>query len=505
MLRLPSLWLALISHLPALQVVLPMAAAPICALWGRGTGAWALATTVCWLAVGIAVLLLRQVQAVGTLSYAMGGWAAPWGIEYRVDALNAFMLLLVSGIGAVVMTFARQAVVERRVRLPIEKHAWFYATYLLCLTGLLGITITGDAFNLFVFLEISSLSSYALISVGRDRRALTAAYQYLIMGTIGATFILIGIGYLYVLTGTLNMQDLARRLPAVAHTRTVHAAFAFLTVGIGLKLAMFPLHLWLPNAYAYGPSVVTAFLAATATKVSVYVLLRIFFTLFGTVFSFGTMQLNWVLLPLALAGIISASLVAIFQNNVKRMLAYSSLAQIGYMLLGISLVSVTGLTAAIVHLFNHALMKGALFLALGCVSFRIGSAKLEDIAGLGRSMPWTMAAFTLGGLSLIGVPLTAGFISKWYLVLGLLQRGWWPVAVLVLLASLLALIYIWRVVEVAYFRLPPDGREPPREAPLFLLIPTWTLALANLYFGLDTTLSVGMAQRAAELLLGTGS
>ena len=292
MLRPPSLWLALISHLPALQVVLPMAAAPICALWRRGAGAWALATTVCWLAFGIAVLLLRQVQAVGTLSYAMGGWAAPWGIEYRVDALNAFVLLFVTGIGAVVMTFARQAVVERRVRLPIEKHAWFYATYLLCLTGLLGITITGDAFNLFVFLEISSLSSYALISVGRDRRALTAAYQYLIMGTIGATFILIGIGYLYVLTGTLNMEDLARRLPAVAHTRTVHAAFAFLTVGIGLKLAMFPLHLWLPNAYAYGPSVVTAFLAATATKVSVYVLLRIFFTLFGATFSFGTLQLD---------------------------------------------------------------------------------------------------------------------------------------------------------------------------------------------------------------------
>jgi multicomponent Na+:H+ antiporter subunit D len=251
--------------------------------------------------------------------------------------------------------------------------------------------------------------------------------------------------------------------------------------------------------------VVTAFLAATATKVSVYVLLRIFFTLFGAPFSFGTLQLDWVLLPLALAGIVTASLVAIFQNNVKRMLAYSSLAQIGYMLLGISLVSVTGLTAAIVHLFNHALMKGALFLALGCISFRIGSAKLEDMAGLGRSMPWTMAAFTLGGLSLVGVPMTAGFISKWYLVLGILQRGWWPVAVLVLLTSLLALIYIWRVVEAAYFRLPPNGREPPREAPLFLLIPTWTLALANLYFGLDTTLNVGTARRAAELLLGTGS
>ncbi len=495
----------MISHLPAVQIVLPLMAAPVCALWRRGVIAWALATVVCWLTFGIAVLLLRQVQTGGVLSYAMGGWPAPWGIEYRVDALSAFMLLIVAGIGAVVLSFARQAVVARRIRLPPEKHAWFYTTYLLCLTGLLGIVVTGDAFNLFVFLEISSLSSYVLISIGRDRRALTAAYQYLIMGTIGATFILIGIGYLYVMTGTLNMQDLAQRLPAVAGTRTVRVAFAFLTVGIGLKLAMFPLHLWLPNAYAYGPSVVTALLAATATKVSVYALLRFFFTIFGASFSFATMQLNRVLLPLALIGIVSASLVAIFQNNVKRMLAYSSLAQIGYILLGISLASVTGLTAAIVHLFNHALIKATLFLALGCVSLRIGSARIEQMAGLGQAMPWTMAAFVIGGLSLIGIPLTAGFISKWYLVLAVLQLGWWPVAALLLVTSLLALIYVWRVVEAAYFRPLPDGRTPPREAPLLLLLPTWTLALANLYFGIDTSLNLGMARRAALLLLGTGS
>ena len=400
------------------------------------------------------------------------------------------------------MAFARP-VVEQRIRMPVRKQPWFYATYLLCLTGLLGMIVTGDAFNVFVFLEISSLSSYALISIGRDRRALTAAYQYLIMGTIGATFILIGIGFLYVMTGTLNMADLAARLPAVADTRTVHAAFAFLTIGISLKLALFPLHLWLPNAYAYAPSAVTAFLAATATKVAIYVLLRFFFTIFGAQFSFGTMRLDAILLPLALAGIFSASVVAIFQTNVKRMLAYSSVAQIGYMILGISLVSVTGLTAAISHLFNHALMKGTLFMALGCVSFRIGGISLDRMAGVGRTMPWTMGAFVVGGLSLIGVPLTAGFVSKWYLILGALERGWWPVALLVLLTSLLAVVYIWRVVEVAYFQPAPKGRATG-EAPLTLLAPTWTLALANLYFGLDTSLNVGVARRAAETLLGVG-
>ena len=490
----------MIAHLPALQVVIPLVAAPLCALLPAGRPVWLLALTTNGLALLIAALLLNQVLASGPISYAMGGWAVPWGIEYRVDALNAYLLLIVAAIGTVVMAFARP-IVERRIRLPEYKQPWFYTAYLLCLTGLLGMTITGDAFNVFVFLEISSLSSYVLISIGRDRRALTAAYQYLIMGTIGATFILIGIGLLYVMTGTLNMADLAGRLPAVADTRTVRAAFAFLTLGVCLKLALFPLHLWLPNAYAYGPSVVTAFLAATATKVAIYVLLRFFFTIFGASFSFETMRLDRILLPLALVGIFSASVVAIFQTNVKRMLAYSSVAQIGYMILGISLVSVTGLTAGITHLFNHALMKGTLFMALGCVSFQVGAAKLERMAGVGRTMPWTMGAFVIGGLSLIGVPLTAGFISKWYLVLGALERGWWPVALLVLVTSLLAVIYIWRVVEVAYFKPAPEG-QVVREAPLALLIPTWTLALANLYFGLDTSLNAGVARLAAQSLLG---
>ena len=490
----------MIAHLPALQVVIPLISAPLCALLPAGRTVWLAAMTASWLAFLMAALLLNQVLAHGPISYLMGSWPVPWGIEYRVDALNAYMLLIVAGIGAIVMTFGR-VIVESRIRLPENKQPWFYTAYLLCLTGLLGITITGDAFNVFVFLEISSLSSYVLISIGRDRRALTAAYQYLIMGTIGATFILIGIGLLYVMTGTLNMGDLAARIPAVADTRTVRAAFAFLTIGVSLKLALFPLHLWLPNAYAYAPSVVTAFLAATATKVAVYVLLRFFFTIFGAKFSFEAMQLDKVLLPLALVGIFSASVVAIFQTNVKRMLAYSSVAQIGYMILGISLVSVTGLTAGISHLFNHALMKGALFMALGCVSFRVGAAELDRMAGVGRAMPWTMGAFVIGGLSLIGVPLTAGFVSKWYLIVGALEKGWWPVAVLVLVTSLLAVIYIWRVVEVAYFKPAPEGRVV-REAPLALLVPTWALALANLYFGLDTSLNAGVARLAAQSLLG---
>ncbi len=487
------------AHLPILPVILPLIAAALCLLLPWARAAWLLAGATTWAVFALAAALIHRVLDQGSLVYALGGWPAPWGIEYRVDALNALVLLVVTGIGAVVMLYARRSV-EREV--PRSRIPLFYVAYLLALAGLLGITLTGDAFNLFVFLEISSLASYILIAQGPDRRSLTAAFRYLVMGTIGATFILMGVGFLYMVTGTLNLYDLAARLDGVEANRTVRAGFAFLTVGLSLKLALFPLHLWLPNAYAFAPNVVSAFLAATATKVALYALVRFLFTVFGAQDVFQNVPLGTVFLALALAAVFSGSFVAIFQDELKRMLAYSSVAQIGYMVLGLSFASVTGLTATVVHLFNHALMKGALFLAVGCLAYRIGATRMEAIAGLGHRMPWTFGAFAVAGVSLIGLPPTAGFISKWYLVSGALELGWWPVAVLILLASLLALVYIGRVLEAAYFRKPSVAEELQAEAPVALLAPTWLLAGANLYFGLDTRLSAGVAGEAARALLG---
>jgi multicomponent Na+:H+ antiporter subunit D len=489
------------AHLPVLQVVVPLIGALLAALVRRGTTAWALALVVSWLMPLIAVALLAQVLASGPVSYHLGGWAPPWGIEYRVDLLNAFILVLVSGIGAAMMPFARRSVAAE---IDEDQQAWFYATYLLCLAGLLGITVTGDAFNIFVFLEISSLATYVLIALGKDRRALVAAYQYLIMGTIGATFYVIGIGLLYLVTGSLNILDIAARLgPAAAESsRPVLAALAFLTVGISLKLALFPLHLWLPNAYAYAPSFATAFLAATATKVAVYVLLRLFFSVFGIAIGFESLPVSEVMLALSLAAMVIASLLAIFEHDVKRMLAYSSLAQIGYITLGISLANQAGLTGGIVHLFNHAVMKGALFLVLGAIVFRIGSVRLADLAGIGRQMPLTMAAFVVAGLAIIGAPGTVGFVSKWYLAVGAFQKGWWPLVFVILASSMLAVVYIGRVVEVAWFREPSALAQKAEDPPLSMLAPVLALALATIYFGFDTQASAGIAAQAAQSLLG---
>ena len=485
-------------HLPALQVVLPLLAAPLCAVFRRGFLAWLITLVASWAAFAASIALLLRVLDQGVISYAMGGWAPPIGIEYRVDLINAFVLLVVSGVGAVIIPYARESVAAR---FNDTQQAWFYTMYLLALTGLLGVTITGDAFNIFVFLEISSLASYVMIAMGRDRRCLTAAYQYLIMGTVGATFIVIGVGLLWAMTGTLNLYDLTQRLPEIQNTRPVLAALAFLTVGISLKLALFPLHLWLPNAYAYAPSVASAFLSGTATKVAIYLFLRFFYTVFGGEGFFETTPLPEILLLLSIIAMFAAAIVAVFQSNVKRMLAYSSVAQIGFITLGISYATETGLTGAMTHIINHAIMKAGLFLLIGGVMFRLGSVRIEDMAGIGRTMPLTMAGFVVLGLSLLGTPGTVGFISKWYLALAAVEQGQWWLVALIVVASVITMLYVGRVVEVAYFREPTEKVAQLREAPANLLVPAYVLVIAAVYFGLDTSLSVGLAQQAATLLL----
>jgi multicomponent Na+:H+ antiporter subunit D len=486
------------NHISLLLVLAPLIAAPVVAVLPRGRWPWAVAFTVAALCAALAGMQLWTVVHEGTISYELGGWAPLWGIEYRIDAVNAFMALIVAAIAAITLPYA---LLSSEREIPGEKIPLFYSAMLLCLAGLLGITQTGDIFNAFVFLEISSLSSYALISLGKKRQAFTAAYQYLIMGTIGATFYLIGVGLIYSQTGSLNMQDVASILPGVLHLKTVETGFAFIMIGIALKLALFPLHLWLPNAYTYAPSVVTVFLAATATKVAIYLMLRIFFTVFPSGFAMGT-PAEEVFIAAGIAGIIIASIYAIYQADVKRLLAYSSVAQIGYMALGIGFASAAGITAALIHLFNHALMKGALFMAIGAIIYRVDVCRMDQIHGLGRAMPWTFGAIVIGGLSLVGVPGTAGFISKWYLVTAALEQAAWISVAVILFGSLLAVVYIGKLIEALYFKPITDTGKVVSEAPVLLLVPTWSLVLANLYFGLDTTLTVGVAEKAAAVLGG---
>ena len=481
------------EHIAILQVVIPLVLAPLCLVIPRY--AWLIAFFGSLAALCCAIVILLAVLGVGDIFYVLGGWAPPWGISLHIDPLGGYILLLVTLVATLVVVWAHDSVSSE---IQEDQINLFWCMFLLCLTGSLGIVATGDAFNVFVFLEIASLSTYSLIALGRDRRALMASFQYLVMGTVGATFILISIGLLYMMTGTLNMVDLASRLPELRDTTTVQAAFAFLTVGVSLKIALFPLHQWLPNAYTYAPSTVTVFLAATSTKISLYVLLRFFYTVFGSGYAFDDLNVDYILLPLSILAIFVSSMIAVFQKDLKKILAYSSVAQIGYMTLGVALANSQGLTAAIVHMFNHGLIKGGLFLAVGGLCFRIGSTSLSDLRGAGRTMPWTMGAIVLGGCALIGVPLTAGFVSKWYLIVAALEKDMWYVALAILAASIIAATYVWRIVETLYFQ---EGDSAGREVPVYMLLPTWLLIAMLVWLGIDTDLTIGIAERAAQSLV----
>lgn len=493
----------LIRHLPVLVVLGPMIFAPICAAMPSWRISWAICLVVICASALFALGLVSEVAGGHSISYALGGWAPPLGIEFVVDGLNAPILLLVAVIGVLATVFALPTIMKE---IPEEKGSLFFAAYLLCFAGLMGVAVTGDAFNLFVFLEISSISTYVLVALGagRDRRALPAAFNYLIMGTIGATFYIIGVGFLYAATGSLNMGDIAQRLPEVADSKTVHAGFAFIVVGLGLKAAMFPLHQWLPNAYAYSPNFVTVFLSATATKVAFYALVRLLFSVYSPELDFQGMVFTWVLAPLAAIAAITCSFQAVFQTDIKRMLAYSSVAQVGYMLLGLSMASYEGLSAGLFHLMNHALMKGGLFMAVAGIALTLGSSQLKDFNGAARKAPWTAAALGICALSLVGVPLTAGFLSKVALFRAALLQDWWWVVVVLGISSVLAVLYAGRILETVFFKTPGPAQEQIKEAPLTLLIPLWILALANIYFGLDASFITTLTDGAASVAFSGG-
>jgi multicomponent Na+:H+ antiporter subunit D len=486
------------QHFPVLLIAIPLIAAPLLVLISQRRVVALLSIIVAWVVFAISVSLLGRVLVEGVIEYELGGWPSPYGIVYRIDSFNAFVMLFVSALGAIVLTYSPPSI---EVEIPKSKHYLFYVSYLLCVTGLLGMCVTGDLFNVFVFLEISSLSSYALISLGKSRRAPLAAFQYLILGTIGATVFLLGIGLLYQITGTLNMSEIAERLAASETPRAELVAFAFMTVGLCIKMAVFPLHTWLPNAYTYAPSVVTAFIAATSTKVSVYAFARMVYTIYKPEFAFETLPLDRALAILCLIGIFVASAAAIYQTNVKRLLAYSSVAQIGYMLLGIGLATEAGVAAGIVHMFNHALIKGGLFMVVGCFALRIGSVRIADLQGAAKTMPLTCFAWALGGLGLIGVPMTAGFVSKWMLLTATMEKGNWAIAILMLISSLLAVIYVWKVVEAIYFAEPSGKAKAAKEAPLVMLVPMYVVIIGTIVFGCWTVYSAELAQLAASDLL----
>jgi len=450
----------LIKNLPILVVLCPLMMSLFLVLISNAFISWILTLLTTVLTFILSILLFQEVQTHTYISYALGNWAPPLGIEYVIDKVSIIPIIIISSISLLSTIFSYKLMPFDVGQSSISK---VYSLWLLAIAGLIGLVTTGDAFNLFVFLEISSLASVALVAMGakKDKQALVAAYNYLIIGAVGATLYVIGVGLLYSITGTLNMEDLSNRVKEIDNNRALIAGFGFMITGIMVKAAVFPLHIWLPRAYSYAPSAVSVLLAATATKASLYILARILFSIFN----------------------ISDDLIIITLN------------------LAFSIGSKASIAAGFIHMFNHALIKGGLFMAITSIGYYLQKRiTINNLSGLGRQMPITFFCFILCSLSLAGLPLTAGFISKLYLIKATISsEGIW-IVFLILISSALSLIYLWKMIEVLW--LHENTKKIIINENPSVYISLLIITFLNIYFGLDASLIVNSSESAANTLMG---
>lgn len=494
--------MSLVRHFPVLIIVIPLFGSyltPIFWRWKKDlTEPTALIASA--LSSFMAISMSIQVLRSGPLTYEVGGWQPPWGIKIAVDYLSAYMISFITIVGFLIILYST----SYADKLISEKNKGiFFTLQLLLLGSLIGMAVTGDIFNLFVFLEIASLASYALVPIagkkGRPGR-FEASFRYLYMGAIASTFVLIGIGFLYMVTGTLTMSIISDQMAQarLEYPKLVLASLGFFVVGFSLKSALFPLHLWLPDAYAHAPLPVNALSSGLTIKVMAYALIRLFYTVYGINLLSSTILLSLLKLLASLA-IIVGSLYAIAQNDVVRILAYSSVSQMGYVILGASLGVQDGLTGGILHMLHHSVMKGTMLLAVGAVIYKTGKRDIRDLRGLGKTMPITMGAFSIAALSMVGIPPLTGFVSKWILLIGTVEAKSYASTFVILASSLLNAIYYLRLINYIHFKAPDEEKGPINEAPYAMLIPIAILGLAAIFLGLFASVPLKLITKAVTL------
>ena len=490
--------------LPVTMLFAALIAAGVGAVWPHAARWVAVAATAATTVVsGVA---LSRVLGGEVLTATLGGWAAPVGIGYRFDTLSGFIATLVAFMGLLVVLYPPRIGFGTAGERGVPVHA----LVLLVLTGLLGVTMSADLFNLFVFLEIYSIAAYALIALGGPLAAV-AAFRYLIIGTIGSSLYLLGVGFTYFTTGTLSMAGAGQVLGEIGDSPTLVAAIVLIVVGLATKMALFPLHVWLPDAHSHAPPAAAALLASVQVKVAAYALIRIVFDVTPDAF-LDRVPLLPILTWAGIGGVLFGSFLAIRQSDFKRMLAFSTVAQLGYIGIGIGLDNPVALVGALLLVLNHAFMKGTMFFVAGSVYAATGRKAIAQFAGLGRRMPWTMVGFTIAAVSMVGLPPTAGFFSKFYLVLGAADAAeggtaWaWVVAAVVVVSSILTLTYFLPVLEAVWFKPDPEGVDAPKvESGPLVTFPIAVLAVGLLVIGIvNVAIVTDVLEPVAVALTGGG-
>lgn len=486
-----------LSVIIPLFVIIPLAGAFLTSLAGKKSDATAdLLGGVSTLGLLVAsVFSVFMAKSHGLLVYKVGNWIPPIGIAMVIDGLSAFMLVTTNLVAFLVAVYS-----VNYMNAYTDK--WkFYTLYLLMLAGMNGVIIAGDMFNLYVFLEIASIASYALVAFGTEHEELEASFKYMVMGILASTFILLGIVLLYSLTSTLNMADIARQLSNVRKGEITLLISALFITGFGLKAALVPFHWWLPDAHPSAPAPISAMLSGVLIKViGIYALIRILFNVVGL-----STEVVKILLALGALSMTAGAFLAIGQSDIKRMLAYSSVSQIGYIIIGIGIGTPLAILGALFHLFNHAIFKSLLFLNSGAIEHSTGTRDLNQMGGLSSKMPVTGTTSLIASMSIAGMPPLSGFFSKLIIIFAAIQSGHFKLGVIAAAVSILTLAYYAKLQRLAFFGELAERWRHIKEAPNLMKISMILLALICIFGSIvliPAVKEIFLKQAADALIIG---
>jgi multicomponent Na+:H+ antiporter subunit D len=458
-----------------LFVALPLAVALLTQLLARERPALAgLLTNVTMLGL----VLMSCLTIGGGGLYHLGGWPTPIGIDLRLDSLATLLLLVINIVGLAVALYS----VDYMRRYTAS--GYFYGLFLLMVTGMNGVVLAGDLFNLYVFLEVAAVASYSLVAFGCAHEELEASFKYIVLGSLSSALILIGVALVYGITGTLNMAHMATRIAGVGMNAPLLLAFGLFIVGFSFKAALVPFHAWLPDAHPAAPAPVSAMLSGVLIKaLGIYVLARLAFNVFGAADSELSL-LRW----LGVLSMIAGGLLAAGQNDIKRLFAYSSISQVGFIVLGLGLGTPLGLVGALYHLVNHAMFKSLLFLNAGAVEYATGTRNLRKLGGLNKALPVTGATSLVGSMSIAGIPPFNGFWSKLIIIIACIEAGFYGFAAVAVAISIVTLAYQLKVQRLAFFASLPDSlrelqHEPRLMSLAMILLAAGCIALSFLVLG----------------------
>ncbi len=422
---------------------------------------WILSTVVSFVLFALALYGVAVTQAIPLVVYKMGNWPPPLGIVMAFDSFSAFMVLVIS-----IITFA-SCLFSLRFLATYTGNWKFYTLFMLMIAGMMGIVITGDLFNMFVFLEIAAISSYALVAFGIRGEQLEASFKYMVMGEIGGLTFLLTIALIYAKTSTLNLADISNGLQLIRYTNFFWLTLAMLIFAFSIKAALVPFHSWLPDAYPAAPAPISSLLAGICTKVfGIYTIARLVFNVFGMTRAQDPLFFD-ILVGLGLLSIVFAGLTALNQKDYKRLLAYSSISQVGFIMLGFGIGNYYGVLGAVFYILAHSFAKALLFLTSGSVVHATNTSMIEKLGGLGERMSTTAWSFRIGALSVIGLPPLVGFFAKLFIIIGAIKEGFLWLAIAAISLSVLSLAYLLKIENRVFMK---KGKIDAKAAPFTMRI-----------------------------------